>query len=578
MKTKPRARKERQKPSDATPLFEYTKIINSSVDLPFVLNTMLLTLMGKLMVSRGMVLGKRDGGRFEVVCAKGLDQSLIGSMIEIQPAPRSAVLFEREHVRSHSWEDFFRSHDQRILAPITLQGEAAGYLSLGPKISGKPFTAAERELLSSMLLLSGSAIWKALMVEELKKINRDIDRKYQELNTLFDLSKEFNQVLDTERVVRLLTFSLLGQIGVNRYAVCLNDNEGMNIVSSRLDDTAGLKAIANDLCSIDGPGLVGHFEKQNRYRALAQELSRQRIQAVIPMRLQNDTKGVILLGERLRGGEYAQGDLEFLYAPGNLAIISIENARLFKEAIEKQRMEDELKIAREIQKGLLPQRIPIIEGFELAATNISSREVGGDYYDVIPISAKEHVIAIGDVSGKGTPAALLMASVQAALRALAPMNYALPEATGRLNDLTCMNTGQDKFITFFWGLLNAATRTFKYVNAGHNPPFLFRADGSILRLEEGGLILGVMKTTAPYREGNVELRSGDLLFCFTDGVSEAMNVDGVDFTEERLEEILRGCHRQSAAEILRTVHDAVLEFSAGVAQSDDLTMFVLKCV
>lgn len=577
MKKTPRPRRARSS-SDSIPLFEYSKIINSSLDLPFVLNTMLLTMMGKLLVSRGLVLLRREVGTFEVVCAKGVDETLLGSMMAIDPVPKKTITFSDGKESSAAWEQLFRHHEQTILAPITLQNEVVGFLSLGSKVTGKSFAHSERDLLDSMLNLSGSAIEKAMMVDELKRINRDIDRKYQELNTLFDLSKEFNQVLDTERVVRLLTFSLLGQIGVNRYAVCLNSESGMNIVASRLDDNDALKAIANDMCSIAAPGRVEQLERENRYRDVAKELSKQKIRAIIPMRLQNDTKGVILLGERLRGGEYSQGDLEFLYALGNLAIISIENARLFKEAIEKQRMEDELKIAREIQKGLLPQTIPVIEGFEIAATNISSREVGGDYYDVIPITAKEHVLAIGDVSGKGTPAALLMASVQAALRALAPMNYALSDATGRLNDLTCMNTGQDKFITFFWGLLNAATRIFKFVNAGHNPPFLFRKDGSVERLEDGGLILGVLKTTLPYKESQVEMRPGDVLFCFTDGVSEAMNSDGVDFTEERLEEILKTCHHRSAAEIVRTVHDAVLDFSAGVPQSDDLTMFVLKCV
>ncbi|HEX9614679.1 MAG TPA: PP2C family protein-serine/threonine phosphatase, partial [Bacteroidota bacterium] len=280
--------------------------------------------------------------------------------------------------------------------------------------------------------------------------------------------------------------------------------------------------------------------------------------------------------EKLRGERYSQGDLEFLYSLANLAIISIENARLFQETLEKQRMEDELKIAREIQQGLLPQKLPEIPGIDIAAANVSSKQVGGDYYDVLQRAENEYVIAIGDVSGKGTPAALLMASVQAALRALIPLHNDLPEATARINELTCDNTGGDKFITFFLGIVDVALNTLRYVNAGHNPPLLIRKDGSLLRLTEGGLILGIMKTTEPYQEGLVELESGDLLFLFTDGVSEAMNVSGVDFTDERLEALVKSVADKSASEVLQKVRAEVEEFSRGTQQSDDITMLVLK--
>ncbi len=294
------------------------------------------------------------------------------------------------------------------------------------------------------------------------------------------------------------------------------------------------------------------------------------------MQVQNQTKGLILLGEKLRGVSYAKEDLEFLYSLGNLAIISIENARLFQETLEKQRMEDELKIAREIQQGLLPLRLPEMEGFDLAAVNISSKEVGGDYYDVVERSAGKYVIAVGDVSGKGTGAALLMANVQAALRALAPMEYTLPEATARINDLTCSNTGGDKFITFFWGILDVQARTLQYVNAGHNLPFLIRSDGTVERLAEGGIILGMMKTVRPYQEGIVTLRSGDTLFLFTDGVSEAMNPQGEDFTEERLETVVRDLAGRPAREIVAAVRQEIEQYAGGMPQSDDMTMLVFR--
>jgi len=227
---------------------------------------------------------------------------------------------------------------------------------------------------------------------------------------------------------------------------------------------------------------------------------------------------------------------------------------------------------------LLPQQLPEIDGFDIGAINVSSKQVGGDYYDFVKRSENEYVVAIGDVSGKGAPAALLMANVQAALRALAPMDYSLPEATARINDLTFMNTTGDKFITFFWGVIDCVTKQLRYVNAGHNPPFLVRANGAVERLTSGGLILGVMKTVTPYEESVVTLSRGDMLFMYTDGVSEAMNDKGEDFTEERLEKVVREVSGQNASEIIRHVKSAVEAYEGSAPQSDDITMMVIKVV
>jgi sigma-B regulation protein RsbU (phosphoserine phosphatase) len=285
---------------------------------------------------------------------------------------------------------------------------------------------------------------------------------------------------------------------------------------------------------------------------------------------------MIGLGDKISGQPYSPADLEFLAALGNLAIISLENARLFKEALEKQKMEDELVIAKEIQRGLLPSSLPEIPGFEFAASSLSSKQVGGDYYDVIPLRENRFVIAIGDVSGKGTPAALLMANLQAAIRALVPLNLPLPELTGRVNDLIADNTGSGRFITFFWGVLDPDGRTLQYVNAGHNPPYLFHRDGSFERLEKGGLILGVMKTTRPYEGGSIGFSPGDVLLLFTDGVSEAMDHEGVEFGEGPLEQVTCESLTQPSASILERIVEKVREHSRGVTQSDDITLLVLR--
>jgi len=300
------------------------------------------------------------------------------------------------------------------------------------------------------------------------------------------------------------------------------------------------------------------------------------MQLVVPMNLQGENRGLMILGERLNGQPYTEADFEFLSSLANLAIISLENARLFKEAIEKQKLEDELLIAREIQKGLLPSVLPSIPGIDIAATNISSKQVGGDYYDIIPAPPHRYVIAIGDVSGKGTPAALLMANIQATIRALVPLELSLSELTRRVNDLMCENTGGSKFVTFFWGFLDTEAMTLTYVNAGHNYPYLLHADGSFERLDKGGMILGVMKTTIPYEEGTVHLSPGDILFLFTDGVSEAMNRDMQEYGEARIEAALRRLSTETAQSMLERLYEDILAHAGGAQQSDDITMMVLK--
>lgn len=568
----------RKSSSDILPLFEFSNVVNSSLDLNFILGTVLLTVMGKMLVSKGIVLLKKADKQFEVIAKKGLDQIAVGERVEIERPLRSIASIRKLQAQKKPWAEYFTSLGQDLIVPIYSQRKVVGLIAIGSKLSRSNYSTSDKQLIQSLVNLSGAAIEKAVIIEQLKEANRNIDHKYQELNTLFDLSKEFNIGLDVSKVVRLMTFALLGQVGVNRYAICLKNGEELQIIASKLSEEVSISGSLKPLCNLKKAELIQDLLKQRQAREAAVVLHQAGISAVVPMHLQGQTKGLIMLGPRLRGGDYSTSALEFLYSLGNLAIISIENARLFRDALEKQRLEDELKIAREIQQGLLPERLPQITGFEIAGINIPSFQVGGDYYDVIQRSDRDYVVAIGDVSGKGTPAALLMAGVQAVLRTIAPLNLPLPVATGRMNELICLNTHGGKFITFFWGVLETEGRTFRYVNAGHNPPMLVRKDGTIEKLENGGLILGIMKTTAPYQEGMVKLERGDVLLMYTDGVSEAMNPESIDFSEEALEKVARNSRNLSAGDMIAKIQQALELHTKGSPQSDDITMLVLKAL
>lgn len=558
-----------------TALFEFSKVINSSVDLKFILNHILLTIMGKLLSAKGMVILSRGKGEFGVAMAKGFPQELGEFTFQEKHVPPSLLEIEKLGAPRHPWAETLKAAGVTIILPLILSDRVIGFLCFGEPYSKKKLQDTEATYLRSLANISATAIEKSRTIEEVQQVNRKLDRKIQELNTLFELGKEFSVTLDPDKLVRLLVFSILGQIGVSRYMICLARGPDMPVVASRLDGAVPQGEFLRAVARIKGPVRVAEITLKKGLESV-EPLTSIGMRVVVPMMMQGECKGLIILGEKLSREEYSEADLELLASIANLAIISLENARLFKEAIEKQKMEDELQIAREIQKGLLPSVLPSIPGFELAATNVSSKQVGGDYYDAIAMPDGRYVIAIGDVSGKGTPASLLMANLQATIRALVPLNLSLSELTSRVNDLMCQNTGADKFITFFWAIIDPATKTLTYVNAGHNYPYLFHADGSVDQLEKGGMILGVMPTMTAYEEEGKQLRTGDLLILFTDGVSEAMSKDSVEFGEDRLQKLIRENARLSAQALMDAIHQDILEFTTGAPQSDDITMMIVK--
>jgi sigma-B regulation protein RsbU (phosphoserine phosphatase) len=238
-------------------------------------------------------------------------------------------------------------------------------------------------------------------------------------------------------------------------------------------------------------------------------------------------------------------------------------------------LEEELEFAREIQQNLLPSQIPETSNFDIAAINLPSKQVGGDYFDIIKVDEGKYIIAIADVSGKGIPASLLMANMQAFLQVISKQKIDIATATGLINDLITSNTSDGRFITFFWALLDDNEKKLTYVNAGHNPPILIR-DNQIIRLSEGGIILGVMKTIMPYNSNSIQLQSGDKIIMFTDGVSEAMNPYSEEFSENRLEQLALTTSNYPSGETLQKIKTEIEQFAQGAPQSDDLTMMIIR--
>jgi sigma-B regulation protein RsbU (phosphoserine phosphatase) len=259
------------------------------------------------------------------------------------------------------------------------------------------------------------------------------------------------------------------------------------------------------------------------------------------------------------------------------AALSIEKAQLHQALIEKNKLERELSIAREIQRSFLPRNEPPLSGFEVAGINLPSRLVSGDYYDFIKIVEGQWGLVIGDVSGKGIPASLIMASFRASLLAEIRNNYSIRTIMSKVNRLLWESTDANQFVTAFYGVLDECRRILTYCNAGHNPVLLIHQDGSWIKLETGGLILGAFAHST-YQESYLEIRPHDVLLLYTDGVTEIYDQAEEEFGVDRLLELVKSHRQLSAKELTALVQQQILEFALDKTIQDDFTVVILKAL
>jgi len=542
-------------------LVDFSNLVNSSHDLHFILNNILLTCFGKLHTTKGLIALINDNGILEVKVFKGISSKIKDTFPEIK---------FHNYRNNETLTKFVNDNKFLLCQEIVSYDAPRGIIFLGGKLSKKPYDKEDEQFLKTILNIGATAIENSLTVKEIQEVNRDLDGKVNQLSSLFDLSKEFSGILEINMVSKMLSFSIIGQLLVSKYAVVTCDHNSFSILDSKYPKENLLKFL-NEYCAKDFAEPYTVEIIKEKFKPVA-DLE---VELIIPMIIKGETKGLILLGKRRNGRPYTRSDIEYVSSVGSLAIISIENARLFKDALEKQRLEKDLEIGRNIQKSLLPDKIPELKNFEIAAYNEPARRVGGDYYDLVMLDKENLLFAIADVSGKGVQAALLMANLQAFLKSICKQNLPLDSASNLINDLVSDNTTMGSFITFFWGIINDESKEMIYVNAGHNPPLLVRK-GKLTKLKLGGMILGVMQTIEPYRSESIKLMSGDTLVLFTDGITEAMNINGEEYSDEKLEELIISIADNNADEILEQLTESVSEFTKGAEQSDDITCLIIK--
>jgi sigma-B regulation protein RsbU (phosphoserine phosphatase) len=313
-------------------------------------------------------------------------------------------------------------------------------------------------------------------------------------------------------------------------------------------------------------------EERAALRSLGTEL-------LLPLAVKDELLGFLSLGSKRSEEPYSGADLRLLRSVATQTGLALENSRLTeaiaREVAQRERHNRELEIAREVQQQLFPQSLPEVPGLDYCGACRPALGVGGDYYDFLALGGGRFGLAIGDVSGKGISAALLMASLQASLRGQTLHHESdLAAIISDVNRLLYEASAANRYATFFYAQYDPQTRELVYVNAGHNAPMLFRGD-ELLRLDEGGAVVGMLPAF-PYAQARVPLRAGDLLVAFTDGVSEAMSTADEEWGEARLIEAARRCRERRAGEILESLMREADAFAAGAKQHDDMTLVVAR--
>ncbi len=539
--------------SELISLLDLTTTLNSPLSGEEILDAALLIVLGELQASRGALLVREEDGRFRVRAARGLAP---GGPRECGSEAEAAGL------------------GLSLVCPVEKRGRTIALIGLGPRVDGRPYGEGDRGFLRSVAACAATPIENGLIYSELRELNQRLSVKVFQLHNLFDISRELTASFDEETIRNLVTTTLMGHLMVSRAAMYTASADGFVLACERgprsdaaalLDPEASAAAEA-----IRMPTAVADLPQG----ALQDRLRRGRLALVVPLRSGERNDGFLAVGERASGAPFTEEDHDFAMTLARQALAALESVRLHKVRVEKQRQDREMQIAREIQQSLFPSERPLVPGFQVAAESRPCYQVGGDHFDFIPLPGGRLAIGIADVSGKGAPASILMASVHASLRALA--GTARPVAlAARLNQFLYESTQPNKYVTLVYGELDPATRRLTYVNAGHVPPYLVGGGGAARRLEKGGPALGLLDD-ARYEEGQIELQPGDLVAMVTDGVTEAQSPAGEEFGDARVELALARAAGLDAGAAVQYLVAAALEWAGSAGCSDDLTVLTLK--
>jgi sigma-B regulation protein RsbU (phosphoserine phosphatase) len=406
---------------------------------------------------------------------------------------------------------------------------------------------------------------------------------------LCHLSQAFNSTLDLDEVLNRVMDEVIALVHAERGFVMLKETDGRLAfrVARGLDQTTiqdpqfqVSRSIIERVAREGEPLLTSNAQLDDRL-STRQSIALLGLRSVlcVPLKNRDQISGVLYVDSRIRTSLFSQADLDLLTAIASSAAIAIENARLYQVAIERGRLERELQMAREVQVSLLPHETPQVPGWDFAARWQPARQVAGDYYDFISLGGERLGLVIADVSDKGMPAALFMALTRSTIRASVGQAASPAEGITLANRLLCADASGGMFVTLFYGLFDLETGEMTYVNAGHNPPLLrvgsSSEQGTLTELTRTGMALGVVEDT-PFEQRTVQLRPGDLVFLYTDGVTDAMDTEGQQFGTDRLLRVLEDERYATAAQMVGALERALRRYVSDSSPADDVTVVAVS--
>ncbi len=456
--------------------------------------------------------------------------------------------------------------------PLQAHNTLAGFLFLHKAIE---YTLNNQNLKAAFLRLSG----RGANLLENAQISSQIQRKSLESQLLLEVVTKITATLNLSDVLDAILDNLSQLMTYDAAAIFLVDKKQKHLehTATRGYDTSILNRIK--LKADDG---VSGWAIQTQRGVIIPDVSKDPVYFALRPKTKSQITVPIISRDKAIGSlvaesntleHFSQEDLERLTLFSGLAAIAIRNAQLYEDSVAKKRMQSELVVASRVQQALLRKRFPTVPGVKIAVANVPSLIVGGDLYDIIRIDEDREGIAIGDVSGKGTPAAILMAVTYAAFKSLLKYMDPVSSVVARLNNLLYEATSPGYYVTFFYGIINVREKVIKYTNAGHNPPLLMRKDRSIELLDKGGTVLGFMPNQS-YTRATVHVESGDYVILFTDGVTEIKNSSGEEFGEDQFIELLKSNYGAPPREMKALILKELMQYSGSSAYQDDLTLVI----
>lgn len=420
--------------------------------------------------------------------------------------------------------------------------------------------------------------------DQILEENRRLRRAVEELTTINDLARAITARRESQEIMDIIIRRSLKAVNAEQGVITLVVHQQRQTMKTlvRATVSSGMHEQFHMNQNLLGwmhinkkPLLIENPQSDSRFRGIKWDPSIRSLLCV-PLLVKSEVVGALTVYNKKEGDRFTIGDQRLLAIIAAQSAQVVENARLYEEEKKYFLMQDEVKVASEIQTGLLPKEAPEIPGYDMAGISIPARQVGGDYFDFIRIDESHLAISLGDVTGKGMPAALLMANLQATVRGQAMIGDSPAESLRRANKLLVQNIDINKFVTLFYGVLDISKHELHYSNAGHDHPYLFSNSGhSFSRLEAGGIVLGFM-ADSEYVETRIGIEPGGCLVIYSDGITEAMNEAEIDFGENRLFKVLQGCMDASAAQMIEKILDSVKDFAGANPQADDMTLLVLK--